>query len=729
MDKSIKGITIKVGGDTTGLDKALNDVNKTASSTERQLRDVDKALRFDPKNTTLLSEKQQLLAKDIEATRSKLDILRSAQAQVKEQYAKGEIDEGAYRSFQIELGKTEAELDDLKKKARDLGTDFTRSLDEAGTKAAELGDKLENAGKKVSAVSGAAAALGGAALVSAKELTDGYDIIVRKTGATGDALEDLKSISDQLFSSMAIDAGDAGTVVGEVNTRFGAVGDDLRQLSELFLQFSDINEIDLNSSVDQADSIMKQFGLDSSETANVLGLLTKTSQDTGIAADSLMSTVQKNGATFKELGLDLEGSVRLLAQFEKNGVNTDTALAGLKKSVMSAAEEGKDANEALAETIGAIRDAATETDALTAAQELFGTKGAAEMSLAIRERRLDLDDLSGSVRSYGSVVNDTYNATQHEWDRAKIAVNNLKTAGADLGQTILTMLSPLLDKLSDKIKALTSWFSGLTEEEQKTIVKVLGVVAAIGPLLIIMGQVSTGISGIIGLLSFLAANHVVAVIAVIGLLIGAMVTLYQTNEDFRRIVDDVWSSVDETVTGYIDDWKIGFESIIDFFTVSIPGALDSFAAYWKGVWKDITDGAKLLFYDFQVWYVNTMNDIIDGINMIGLDFSWMGIDQSVGFNLERYQMPSPPQLASGGVVSSGSAIIAEAGPELLTVMNGRAVVQPLSPTASNAPAAQAPESQTFVLMLPDYKVLASGTAKHQDAIAGETIQLKTRTRL
>ena len=86
----IKGITVEIGGDTTGLDKALKGVNGTIRSTQSSLRDVNRLLKLDPKNTTLLSQKQKLLKESISATKEKLDSLKEAQVQAKQQLENGE---------------------------------------------------------------------------------------------------------------------------------------------------------------------------------------------------------------------------------------------------------------------------------------------------------------------------------------------------------------------------------------------------------------------------------------------------------------------------------------------------------------------------------------------------------------------------------------------------------------------------------------------------------------
>lgn len=141
---SIKGITIKIGGDTTGLDKALKETNKKSRELENELKAVDKALKLDPNNVTLVKQKQDLLKDSIKETKSKLDVLKEAQSQVTAQYKKGEIDAGQYRAFQRELETTKSKLSSLK--------DEKKNIHVIGTAFKEAKDKVEPVIKKVEKV-------------------------------------------------------------------------------------------------------------------------------------------------------------------------------------------------------------------------------------------------------------------------------------------------------------------------------------------------------------------------------------------------------------------------------------------------------------------------------------------------------------------------------------------------------------------------------------------------
>ena len=399
----------------------------------------------------------------------------------------------ANQTVKTEKSKTalmnmEAELKNVNEQLKDNKLEkFATACDTAGT-------KMESFGKKMSVVSAGIAGIGAASIKAFTELDEGYDTIVTKTGATGEVLEGLTKSADNVFGTMPEDMSTVGEAIGEVNTRFHTTGTELEKTSKQFIQFATINGTNVTQSVDQVDKIMKAWNVDASQTGNLLGLLTAKAQETGISVDTLEGYVLDNNAQFKEMGLSLPQAINLMAQFDANGVDSTQAMAGLKKALQNATSEGKSMDEALSDTIGSIKNAKTETEAMQIATELFGKKGAAEMTKAIRENRIDLTSLSSSMEEYGSTVKDTYNGTLDPIDNAKVAMNNAKLALSTLASTAQTSAAPMIEKLTGKIQELTQWFTSLSPAQQETVLKVGLVVAAIGPLSIGFGKVAKGIS-------------------------------------------------------------------------------------------------------------------------------------------------------------------------------------------------------------------------------------------
>jgi phage-related minor tail protein len=143
MAERIKGITVEIGGDTVGLEKALKGVNKTSRNLQSELRDVQKLLKFDPNNAELMAQKQSLLNDQIENTNKKLKQLKEAEAQVQEQFDKGDIKEEQYRAFQRELQDTQQFL----KHTENALADLKAEQDEVGNNTQQLNQLFQSQNK------------------------------------------------------------------------------------------------------------------------------------------------------------------------------------------------------------------------------------------------------------------------------------------------------------------------------------------------------------------------------------------------------------------------------------------------------------------------------------------------------------------------------------------------------------------------------------------------------
>lgn len=158
----VKGLTIEIGGDTTGLDKALSGTNKEIKNTQDQLRDVNRLLKFDPKNTELLRQKHRLLKEEIGQTKEKLDTLKSAQKQVKAEFKSGNIGKDQYEAFRREVIDTEQSLKSLKKQAQETNS-FISKFKGANESISSAASKVQS---KTAPVTAGIMGLGAAAVAS-----------------------------------------------------------------------------------------------------------------------------------------------------------------------------------------------------------------------------------------------------------------------------------------------------------------------------------------------------------------------------------------------------------------------------------------------------------------------------------------------------------------------------------------------------------------------------------
>ena len=162
--KALKGLTIKIGGDTSDLAKSLDGIEKQSRDLSSELGQINKLLKLDPKNTELLAQKQKVLAEAIGSTEKKLDTLREAEKQVQAQFERGEVSEAQYRALQREIVETERKLDGYKNAAKQTAN----AVEDLGKEAKETAEEIENKKQKAEAAESALDDMGGTAAEVAK---------------------------------------------------------------------------------------------------------------------------------------------------------------------------------------------------------------------------------------------------------------------------------------------------------------------------------------------------------------------------------------------------------------------------------------------------------------------------------------------------------------------------------------------------------------------------------
>lgn len=561
----IKGLTIEIGADTKDLSKSLKGIDTNLNNTKRQLTDVNKLLKLDPKNTELLAQKQELLAKQIKGTSERLDALKKAQ---KDLDAAG-VDKSSekYQALRREIIDTENSLKNLNKaKFEDVG----KSIDNLGKKFEDVGGKL------TTYVTGPIMALGGASLAAFNKVDSGLDTIVKKTGASGDTLEEFGGIMNDIATTIPASFEEAGEAVGEVNTRFGATGDDLRELSTLFIQFAKINDTSITASVEASQKALAAFGLTAEDAGGLLDTLTKVSQDTGISVDTLAGGLSSNATAFKELGLSIDDAAGLMGQIELSGADVNTVLSGMSKALKNTSKEGDDMAGTLADLEKSIKDGTDDVGSLQKAYELFGKSGD-QIFNAIKSGSLSFEDLSGAAAESGGTVSQTFENMIDPIDRFQMIMNQLIEVGAAVGEALMPIIDEIADSLTPAIETLSSWWESLDEHTQSFIVTAGLVVAALGPVISIIGSIIgfvgpmiTGIAGVIsagGALSALLTGPLsIAILGIITIgtaLIANWDTVKESAAQLFATVKEKWDGIKKSISDAINGAKKAVSDGID----------------------------------------------------------------------------------------------------------------------------------------------------------------------
>lgn len=334
----IKGITEEIGGDTTGLDKALKGVNSSITKTQSALNDVNRLLKLDPSNTVLVAQKQELLAQAVSQTEEKLSALEDAQEQVAAAFARGDIGADKYQAFQREIEETRGKLNKYQADLSDLQTEqdalsqntarleklFAATGTEVDDYADVLGSRLTSAIKIGTASSDqlrtalekiGKSATGGKADI--RQLTDALDTVddgqaiqnlIQQMNETGDAVGDkIQDIGDKALDAYT----DTEKAVTKVNAYFGETGQAAEQSANVIKNvyssgvgesmdavanavlmvkknLGDLSETDLTNLTQQAITLEKLYGIDMNETLRGVNSLM---QQYGLTAQQAMDYI------------------------------------------------------------------------------------------------------------------------------------------------------------------------------------------------------------------------------------------------------------------------------------------------------------------------------------------------------------------------------------------------------------------------------------------------------
>lgn len=674
-------VTTKFKADISDLKKNIQEANRNIKLANAEFKAASSAMDYMADSAEGIQKKLDQLNKVYKAQNTILESYKKElEMVVKEQ---GE-NSAAADNLRIKIANQQAAVN---KTAGELAT-YEKKLDDVNNgmsdteKAADgLGDALKDTSKDASdATEGftvlkgvladlAATAikslisglkdLGKAAMDAWQQFDDGVDTVIKKTGATGAAAKDLENSFANVSKRIVADSGTIGNAMGEINTRFGYTGQQLEDATVAFLKFSDVTGADAADAVADVSKALAAAGMEADNYKEILDALTVAGQKSGVSVQKVADGLTKYGAQTRALGLDVEEVIALFAQFELAGVNTEGALAGLTKATGIWMKEGKDAGAELQNTVSAIKNAKSASEAAEIAIAAFGNKAGPELADAIQSGRFEFDAFTQAVKESGGAVDRTFEETQDAPDKLKLAVQGLKTDLAQTTNELLTEFGPDIEKALESIgKTLKEDIIPTVKTAIEWLLKnktaILATLSGIAAGLVAFNVAKTVMALVKAFQAFkvaqegatvaqwllntaMNANPIGLIIAGITALVAAFVVLWNKSEAFREFFIGMWEGIKETV-GSI------WESIKEIFIAAwdgIKAVFDVVADYFKMVFETAWNYIKLVWdtvvgYFKLVWEgIKTVFSVVKKILSGDFEGAWESIkdlwDKVVGF--------------------------------------------------------------------------------------------------
>lgn len=391
----------------------------------------------------------------------------------------------------------------------------------------------------------AGAAITGFAVKTARDFEQVRRTLSTATGASGDALDGLVDSVKNVSSVVPAAVTDIAESMGILQTATGATGDTLERLTEQTMNAARLLGEDAATASEAFGKTINQWGIDADDAADSMDYLFTLTQDYGVSLNGLNTQLTEYGSVMQNAGFSMEETADLFARLDQSGLSVSRLMPGLNTAFRNWAQEQRNPQEALGETINAMQDAATQQEALAIATEEFGAEGAQRMTTAVRDGTFALADLGGGAADAAGAVAQADEQNRTLAETFQLLQNNAQRAIEPLASSIWDTFGGTLERIAQFIADNAGAFAILLGVLAGITAVVLGVNAAMAAFRAAM-VVATAVTWLMQTALWAKAAAVVAatwpylaLAAVIGAVIAVVVKLYQENETFRNIVQTV----------------------------------------------------------------------------------------------------------------------------------------------------------------------------------------------
>lgn len=620
MADRVKGLTIVLGADTSELVSAIHSVNTAISKTQTNLRDINKALKLDPGNVSLLKDKQNELATAIDQAKQKLE----AEKEAMERLEASGVDKTSqeFRDLKVQIDLDESALKQLEKQMKDFGTVGGQVIAEMGRKMQEVGDKIKAVGDKISSVGQSLTttvtlpivAAGTAAVTSFAEVDKTMTLANQTMGNSAEQASLLNKAMEEAASNSTFGMNDAA----QASLNFARAGLDAEQAASAMapamnLAAGEAGDLDVVSS--GLVATINGFGDTFEQAEHYADVFAAACNNSALDVNGLSESMSVAAPIFKTAGKDVEDAALYLGVMANAGIEANVAANSLKTGMARLAQPTKQAKEAMEDygiamsdiwnEDGSMKDSVeiqrnlheafaklSEQEQMAAAGAIFGKNQMSSWLALINTAPSEVDALSESIKNSTGTTQEMADAMMSGFggsiEKLKSSLDVLVTS---LGSIIAEYLTPVIEK----IQGVIDMFMAMDEETKKQIVTIAGIVAAIGPVLLVGGKIISGIGTIISAMGTVAtfiggtlipaitaiSAPVLAVVAAVAALAAGFVYLYKTNDDFRNKVNELVSGIKENFGQMIETIKPALDELFTTIKTIVGELVEAFKQFMK----------------------------------------------------------------------------------------------------------------------------------------------------
>ena len=613
MDRALKGLMVEIGADTSGLAKALGEVTDKSKNIQTELTKVNKLLKFSPKDTTLLAQKQKLLGDQVKATRDRLQELKSAEKDVQKAVKEGKVSEEQYRAFQREIVETESKLkhyeDELAKVSKGHVA-FGQKMQETGEKMKTIGGNIADVGKSLTMkVTAPLAAVGGAAFKASTDFETAFTGVRKVVDGTETDFASLETGIRNMSKQMPQSATEIAGVAEEAG-KLGIQTENILSFTETMVKMGSATDLSAEEAANSLAQLAAITGMSQQDFDRMGSSIVALGNNFATTEPKIVDMSLRLAGASTQVGMTEADMLALSTAMSAVGINAEAGGSSMSRVMQKINTEVLSGGENLqgfatvagmtAEDFAQVWQDKPSAAILAFVQGLDGVKtSGGDVTTTLKDlgitstQEIDtMSRLSGANQTLADALGVSGTAwddntaltkeaeTANDTTASKLSVvkNNVVDLGISLGDT----LAPMITKVADKIKELTEKFNKLSPSQQENIVKIGLLVAAIGPLLSILGSTIRNIGSVVDVGGKLVQNWD-KIKSVGGLLAGGL----------KATVGFIFSPAGAIVVGIAAVIAIGVALCKNWDKIKEAGG--KLGTKLKGDWKQLSESTKKYF--------------------------------------------------------------------------------------------------------------------------------------